>query len=510
MGRGLIAGLALIALTGGSVDAAKPRATRAIALAGIFRHDDYPADALRDRAQGKTEVDLVVNPLGRISGCVVTQSSGSPSIDQRTCTVLRERARYVPARDAKGTPVSGKDHRHVIWRLPVEEVAEDVARLVITIDGGTKVGACRLEGAAVEPSLCRMARDELGKMLAAKRLPTARDAVYEFGDRLTSAELADVGQGPSDFPIMMAAVTAEIGSDGRVSACRPTPGINPNRAGAEDCGRMRKREFDPQASEITAPRSLTNYGFFYLRGVAPRPRLVNLAALFGADDYPADAIAQSREGRVLTEITVAPDGRPSGCAIKESSGTPSLDAAACARLVDGGRYEAARDAQGHAVRGSLVQGVRWALPRTPVDDRVTRAVFALDREKQCTIEGTPSDDVECGAALDFAATALASPDAVGKRALVVEYGQVIGGGEAVGRADRARGNASWYLGAVTVDVDGAGKAVACKGAFDWIEARDVNELCDAALADLYLPLDEGVANRQPRAMTLYRAIYFRS
>lgn len=83
-----------------------------------FSYDDYPAAALRARAEGSVVVDLVIGADGRVSGCTVFSSSGSAALDAATCRILRSRARYRPAFGRDGNPVSGTDSSRITWRLP--------------------------------------------------------------------------------------------------------------------------------------------------------------------------------------------------------------------------------------------------------------------------------------------------------------------------------------------------------------------------------------------------------
>jgi protein TonB len=89
-------------------------------LNSYFSTDDYPAAALRGNEQGTTGFSLTIGPSGRVEACSVTSSSGSSSLDQATCRILRSRARYTPARDQNGQPTSGHDSGRVTWRLPSE------------------------------------------------------------------------------------------------------------------------------------------------------------------------------------------------------------------------------------------------------------------------------------------------------------------------------------------------------------------------------------------------------
>lgn len=89
-------------------------------LVAYFSDDDYPVEALRNDEQGVVGFRLAIAADGHVESCVVTASSGSPSLDETTCRVLRARARYAPARDAEGRPVPDTDSGRVRWELPAE------------------------------------------------------------------------------------------------------------------------------------------------------------------------------------------------------------------------------------------------------------------------------------------------------------------------------------------------------------------------------------------------------
>src|ERR1044072_5940983 len=58
-------------------------------LQNLFSGDDYPADAMRNEDQGSVSVRLSIGTDGRVSGCSVSSSSGSRSLDNATCRILR-------------------------------------------------------------------------------------------------------------------------------------------------------------------------------------------------------------------------------------------------------------------------------------------------------------------------------------------------------------------------------------------------------------------------------------
>ena len=94
--------------------AAKARAN----LAWVSSADDYPQPAVRNEEQGTTAVKLTVGPDGRVSNCSITASSGSSSLDNATCSILRRRARFTPAKDQAGNPISDTYSQRIRWELP--------------------------------------------------------------------------------------------------------------------------------------------------------------------------------------------------------------------------------------------------------------------------------------------------------------------------------------------------------------------------------------------------------
>src|SRR5687768_16203764 len=59
--------------------------------------NDYPSRALREERAGVTGFRVSVTPDGRAASCDVTSSSGSPDLDQATCSNVMRRARFNPA-----------------------------------------------------------------------------------------------------------------------------------------------------------------------------------------------------------------------------------------------------------------------------------------------------------------------------------------------------------------------------------------------------------------------------
>jgi protein TonB len=79
---------------------------------------NYPREARARRQQGVSHYRVEVGVNGRVTSCEITRTSGSQSLDDATCRILRDNVAYDPARDAQGQAVPGEDHGYVTWRLP--------------------------------------------------------------------------------------------------------------------------------------------------------------------------------------------------------------------------------------------------------------------------------------------------------------------------------------------------------------------------------------------------------
>ena len=93
-------------------------------LERLFSADDYPAAALRARAQGTVRVSLGVSPIGRVTACTITESSGSPALDAATCRMITARAGFAPARDSRGRAVTDTAEAGVRWLIPADPEPE--------------------------------------------------------------------------------------------------------------------------------------------------------------------------------------------------------------------------------------------------------------------------------------------------------------------------------------------------------------------------------------------------
>jgi protein TonB len=96
------------------VEPARARAN----LASYVSDADYPSTAIRNEEQGTTRFRLGVGPDGKVTECAVTGSSGSSALDSATCRLMRQRAKFTPARDSDGRKTSDSVTSAIRWVLP--------------------------------------------------------------------------------------------------------------------------------------------------------------------------------------------------------------------------------------------------------------------------------------------------------------------------------------------------------------------------------------------------------
>jgi periplasmic protein TonB len=83
-------------------------------LQGLISSEDYPPSALDNNEQGSVQVSLTVGPSGRVTGCSASGSASS-TLKNATCRLLTSRARFSPAQDANGNPMSSTYSQTIRW-----------------------------------------------------------------------------------------------------------------------------------------------------------------------------------------------------------------------------------------------------------------------------------------------------------------------------------------------------------------------------------------------------------
>lgn len=83
-----------------------------------FASDSYPQAALRAGAEGRVVAKVLVAADGGVADCVPVVSAGNADLDDRTCALIRTRARYRPARDRQGRTIPALQLVATRWTLP--------------------------------------------------------------------------------------------------------------------------------------------------------------------------------------------------------------------------------------------------------------------------------------------------------------------------------------------------------------------------------------------------------
>jgi len=107
---------------------------------------DYPKTALNGGVQGVTGFRLDVDSSGRVDDCSITQSSGSLDLDQATCQLIMERARFTPALDIQGHPTPGHYVSRVKWMIPLKPAPRSgFLRSSYVVHSDGRVSDCQLQ-----------------------------------------------------------------------------------------------------------------------------------------------------------------------------------------------------------------------------------------------------------------------------------------------------------------------------------------------------------------------------
>lgn len=110
--RTLIASIFLLALAAAPASAEPDRAAEANAAFAT-----YPKESLARGEQGVVRYKVKIDGTGRPSQCEVTESSGFARLDQATCSLLMQRAKFTAAKDRRGRGRRSIYEGKVTWRL---------------------------------------------------------------------------------------------------------------------------------------------------------------------------------------------------------------------------------------------------------------------------------------------------------------------------------------------------------------------------------------------------------
>lgn len=185
---------------------------------------DYPAEAIRERLEGTLAFRVDVDEQGRVVGCTITESSKSSILDSSTCRLVARRARFEPARDAKGKPVRSTWSNRVKWKVPLPPTPSPglvVTTIEVAPDG--KVERCSTEASGAVPppvrdSVCRgLAMPGPAQMLKVNA-PAYRTIRVATAISYDAQKFAYDGSAWGTL-LMRRASDLELGADGRPLRC---------------------------------------------------------------------------------------------------------------------------------------------------------------------------------------------------------------------------------------------------------------------------------------------------
>ena len=79
---------------------------------------NYPSRALRAGDEGTVRLTVRVGSNGRVESCSVTGSSGSSALDDAACRGMERYARFNPALNDAGQPISASYSTAIRYQIP--------------------------------------------------------------------------------------------------------------------------------------------------------------------------------------------------------------------------------------------------------------------------------------------------------------------------------------------------------------------------------------------------------
>ena len=85
---------------------------------GRIKNSDYPKAVREAHISGTTEALVSVGANGRPTACRVTRTSGSRELDSTACTLIMQRFKFKPARNAAGQAIDSRIEYEQEWDAP--------------------------------------------------------------------------------------------------------------------------------------------------------------------------------------------------------------------------------------------------------------------------------------------------------------------------------------------------------------------------------------------------------
>ena len=101
---------------GGTLGVARPPIACGDPVAWIMPQR-FPTTAIHGATSQRLDFTLSIDRDGRVAACTVNASSGSPEFDVLACQNLRNRGRFMPARNGDGSAATATYHGGMTWRI---------------------------------------------------------------------------------------------------------------------------------------------------------------------------------------------------------------------------------------------------------------------------------------------------------------------------------------------------------------------------------------------------------
>ncbi|MGZ8285622.1 MAG: energy transducer TonB [Allosphingosinicella sp.] len=158
----LLAGAATSATGAPSPEAPSPEAIARDAANAEVILSEYPARARAAGEQGVVGFNVALDREGYATSCVVTHSSGYKRLDEETCDMILDRAKFKGVRGADGRKTNVVTQGAVNWRLPAgEATAPAPVRLAVAAKPEKKICRRRVKTGSLVDSerLCATATE---------------------------------------------------------------------------------------------------------------------------------------------------------------------------------------------------------------------------------------------------------------------------------------------------------------------------------------------------------------
>lgn len=163
-----------------------------------------------------------------------------------------------------------------------------------------------------------------------------------------------------------------VGPDGRVADCMIVSSSGSSDLDSATCNNVRRRALFEPALDVNGVPTTGRYSnrvrwqipassYTVSFPSAPSQLSYGWTPVYPVD-YPAIALAEKRQGRVVIELSISSAGAVDGCKIFAGSGHGDLDAQSCKLASERALFRPALDVNGLPTAGRMQTEVKWRIP----------------------------------------------------------------------------------------------------------------------------------------------------